>query len=1090
MRKSKKILSAVLSLALVLSAFYSSLISQVSAENELPEIITFENTDDLNYFGAVGENATGTSIAGLSAFKGQAWCVAVLGNTSGNALRLNGNDSNWIGVKSAYTDGKDYNTMTGKIGLRNGNDLCVVYDYTDNNNFKGFRIGNQSQQLYANTYVKSDGTGSDGSKVLFKTAEFIKSEYNTSQYLIQFFDFKLTYTSGTVTFTVASDAYNGAGSELFVPELTASGTGLNDFMFWGCSNQNQYGCKFVDDLKLYTDSTLACEHNAVQTVADEYLKSAASCVSPAVYYEHCSKCGTVLLSTFTSGSATDHSHEELASKATLKTRATCKTAAVYYKSCGGCGKIWENETFNGTELGAHGYVNGVCKYCNAQMPAGQQVFLDFEDADDMNSIISYEGFKSNSSRKALGASQLTNVYNNENGYVLHSSGLGSVATIDPDLTYGMGYNMISGKVGLRAGNKAEIIYDYTDSNNYKSFKIDRYYTGIPPKDMTASSFAISYVTYTAGVAKEAGRTKLFDPKCFTDDNPLDSVVFLDFVIHRSSGTATFKITTPCYLDQTTEEYEPIVRAFCENDDFVMLKTNRIAYNAVYFDDIKIHLDTSYQSCNHANTAQVASADYLISAATCQSSAVYCESCAECGAKLETTFTYGNKGAHTLVFVDKVLPNCQTGTTGTESYYKCSLCGALFSDSRGANEIEAPAEIPVGHYYDGYTYDESGHWQVCAVCKTAKTETVAHGLKNTVKAEALKQAATCHSKAVYYKSCECGYISSTETFESGSFAAHTLTHHNRIEPSCTATGTEEYWDCSVCGKYFKDSAGNSEIDAPIAIPMSHKLGNYQSDAAGHWQVCSECGYTTPKTAHTPNVSESVGVDKICTACGYHIADAIDILPSVLGAKLYTVVSNVEDDLKIRFDIDFSKLKSASNVNVEEFGAIIVTDYTGNMTAENVAFDATDKNYIRKTPEQLEDLANGILRVYVNRKTSQFGVRVAVVGYLKVDGEYYYSDNTVGTDGSVVRNGVASKCVADMMKAIFAKGQYTDARITAAITNALSEQAVSEMLEDYTSEQAKELFTSFVNGELRPGTFTYAAARTLMIYTYYYVNIANL
>ena len=48
--------------------------------------------------------------------------------------------------------------------------------------------------------------------------------------------------------------------------------------------------------------------------------------------------------------------------------------------------------------------------------------------------------------------------------------------------------------------------------------------------------------------------------------------------------------------------------------------------------------------------------------------------------------------------------------------------------------------------------------------------------------------------------------------------HDMIHHERVEPTYTSTGTEEYWECSSCGKLFSDAEGKNEIAEPIVIPM--------------------------------------------------------------------------------------------------------------------------------------------------------------------------------------------------------------------------------------------------------------------------------
>lgn len=49
-------------------------------------------------------------------------------------------------------------------------------------------------------------------------------------------------------------------------------------------------------------------------------------------------------------------------------------------------------------------------------------------------------------------------------------------------------------------------------------------------------------------------------------------------------------------------------------------------------------------------------------------------------------------------------------------------------------------------------------------------------------------------------------SSAQTCDNG----HTLTHHEAVAPTCSTEGTIEYWSCSVCGKNFSDSQGQTEV----------------------------------------------------------------------------------------------------------------------------------------------------------------------------------------------------------------------------------------------------------------------------------------
>lgn len=256
-------------------------------ETALPELITFEHTNYLKYFIDLRTNETlaKSRLQKLSNNRnGATWCKTVLGNDSAFALKVW--DKNvLVGVAPAYTAGKGYNTMTGKIGLLPGNDIGVVYEYTDDKNFKGFKINNNSNLLYINLFEKVNDVEKSYSQQKFKTAELVNSTYTTDA-LVQFFDFKLSYMNGTITFTVTSEAFDSDGEKKIVPELTASGTDL-DFVFYG-SIKAAYpnnGGKCVDDLKIYTETETGCTHNFVETSRTD-----ADYLTAGEIVKTCSKC--------------------------------------------------------------------------------------------------------------------------------------------------------------------------------------------------------------------------------------------------------------------------------------------------------------------------------------------------------------------------------------------------------------------------------------------------------------------------------------------------------------------------------------------------------------------------------------------------------------------------------------------------------------------------------------------------------------------------------------------------------------------------------------------------------------------------------
>mgnify|MGYP000709111295 CR=1 FL=1 len=176
-----------------------------------------------------------------------------------------------------------------------------------------------------------------------------------------------------------------------------------------------------------------------------------------------------------------------------------------------------------------------------------------------------------------------------------------------------------------------------------------------------------------------------------------------------------------------------------------------------------------------------------------------------------------------------------------------------------------------------------------------------------KPETLKSAADCTNDAVYFKSCSCGEISTTETFtaagtqlghawasdwskdtdnhwkecsrchEKKDEAAHdygsdnicdtcgydkTVPHtHNLIlvpakAPTCTEKGNTAYYTCDGCDKWFEDATGASEITDKTSVILAatgHSASDWKSDNTDHWKECTVvgCGVIIEgsKAAHT-------------------------------------------------------------------------------------------------------------------------------------------------------------------------------------------------------------------------------------------------
>lgn len=287
-----------------------------------------------------------------------------------------------------------------------------------------------------------------------------------------------------------------------------------------------------------------------------------------------------------------------------------------------------------------------------------------------------------------------------------------------------------------------------------------------------------------------------------------------------------------------------------------------------------HCGQSYGAlAAHRFTAETAEEQYLKSAATCTSPAVYYQSCSTCGAQGTETFTNGEPlghdygawtsngdGTHTRVCAHDAshveTAGCTYGdwSTNQDSHWKtCTVCG-------GEAERLNHADPDCNHF--------------CDTCGIKMTE---HDFTGEIAITALLyKEANCLSPALYYKSCKICMLSSKGTADEATFAAgetnpdrhaeepgdwqldgnshwrfYTCCHlevdrgahhggtadctHKAVCTICggeygeldpknhtnlkhfpakaatkTTEGNIEYWYCEGCGKYFSDKDGTKEI----------------------------------------------------------------------------------------------------------------------------------------------------------------------------------------------------------------------------------------------------------------------------------------
>lgn len=164
---------------------------------------------------------------------------------------------------------------------------------------------------------------------------------------------------------------------------------------------------------------------------------------------------------------------------------------------------------------------------------------------------------------------------------------------------------------------------------------------------------------------------------------------------------------------------------------------------------------------------------------------------------------------------------------------------------------------VKHYSaESSTCIKQGHgvYDVCEECgeiikgSDAKLPLADHTYVEKADTQYLKSAATCNSKAVYYKSCSVCDMKSDETFEYGEFDS---SNHvggtykaNQKEATCYEEGYTGDICCLDCDAIItKGSVIEKNAHNPASL--------WSSDENYHWKACQTvgCGNIIDKAAHT-------------------------------------------------------------------------------------------------------------------------------------------------------------------------------------------------------------------------------------------------
>ena len=190
----------------------------------------------------------------------------------------------------------------------------------------------------------------------------------------------------------------------------------------------------------------------------------------------------------------------------------------------------------------------------------------------------------------------------------------------------------------------------------------------------------------------------------------------------------------------------------------------------------------------------------------------------------------------------------------EGKYVATFTNAAFE------EQEKTVEIPAtDHDWAEPTYEWSSDNKTCTakrVCKKDKAHEQTQSV-NTV-SKTLKEATCAEKGSVEYTADfgnnNYGFVKQSKTVETAALG-HQLEHHDAKAATCVAEGNVEYWECSVCNKFFSDKEGKNELNT-VVTDKDTKNHVGETEVKDYKEAtCSESGYTG---------------DTYCKSCGKLIA----------------------------------------------------------------------------------------------------------------------------------------------------------------------------------------------------------------------------
>ena len=479
--------------------------------------------------------------------------------------------------------------------------------------------------------------------------------------------------------------------------------------------------------------------------------------------------------------------------------------------------------------------------------------------------------------------------------------------------------------------------------------------------------------------------------------------------YKSSNTFEHGST----LDHTMTHYEAVVPTCSATGNVeywacsVCEKNYDAEQNGNIIDNVVLEADED----NHIDTTITKAAKESTCTEEGNTATVHCN---DCDTDIETSTTISKK-PHTMTHYEAVASTCSA--TGNVEYWACSSCSMNYDAEQGGNVLtkvtidtldcvdensdnicdKCGETLCASHNPTNWTkVDENTHIGTCEACH--KTTTAGHNFDAGVvtaptcttdgyttytcvecsysykanpttalghtESEAVReneQAATCTATGSYDSVVYCSVCGDELSRENKEIpvANHTMTHHEAVASTCSATGNVEYWACSVCGENY-DAAQNGNVIGDVITPINAEAHKWNDGEETTSATCTEAGV---KTYTCQDNNEHTKTEAI-PATGHTFVDG----KCVCGATKATLTFDANKENRVSYStskqvwsqngITFTNDKASSTSNVADYGNPVRLYKNSTITIDmakmlSISFTTTGGDYLTALQSSISD-----------------------------------------------------------------------------------------------------------------------------------------